>query len=176
MGLDEPVKLLNSEGYEEWKYAELKADNLAREFFSRGNALDKEKSIQLISDWICYGNLANMDSTELWDWCDELCNTIDVERRGNRSYFEQRLKEYAKKYRDENREQLREHSKKYREENIEEINEQRKKYRDENKQKIKERKSQKIECECGLITTKNHQARHKRTKKHLELLKLKTET
>jgi hypothetical protein len=98
MGFDEPVKLLNSDGYEEWKYAELKADCLAREFFARGNALDKTDLIQVVSDWICYGNLANMSSAEIWDWCYELCGTIGVERRNNRSYFEGRLKEYAKKH------------------------------------------------------------------------------
>ncbi len=98
MGLDEPVKLLNSDGYEEWKYAELKADCLAREFFARGNALDKNDLINVVSDWICYGGLANMSASELWNWCDKLCTDIGLERRHNRSYFDERLKEYAKKH------------------------------------------------------------------------------
>jgi len=98
MGFDEPVKLLNSDGYEEWKYAELKADCLAREFFARGNALDKHDLIATISDWICYAGIASLNSSELWEWCDNLCGTIGVERRINRSYFEKRLKEYAKKH------------------------------------------------------------------------------
>jgi hypothetical protein len=98
MGLDEPVKLLNSDGYEEWRYAELKAECLAREFFARGNALDKTDLILVVSDWICYGGISNLNGSELWDWCDKLCDTIGVERRNNRSYFEKRLKEYAEKY------------------------------------------------------------------------------
>ena len=98
MGIDEPVKLLNSDGYNEWKYAELKADCLAREFFARGNKLDQTELIQVVSDWICYGGLAKLNSSEIWDWCDNLCETIGVERRNNRSYFDERLKEYAKKH------------------------------------------------------------------------------
>lgn len=98
MGFDEPVKLLNSDGYEEWEYAEVKAMCLAREFFARGNALDKKELIQAVAEWINGGGIASMDGSELWEWCDNLCSTIGVERRGNRSYFERRLKEYGKKY------------------------------------------------------------------------------
>jgi hypothetical protein len=98
MGLDEPVKLLNSDGYEEWRYEDLKAHSLAIEFFARGNALDKTHLISIVGDWINEGNIAGLDGGELWEWCDQLCETIGVERRGNRSYFERRLQEYAKKY------------------------------------------------------------------------------
>jgi len=98
MGLDEPVKLLNSDSNEEWKYSELKSDCLSREFFARGNALDKIELIDVVSDWICYGNLAKLSSCEIWEWCDNLCNTIGIERRGNRNYFEKRLNEYRKKH------------------------------------------------------------------------------
>jgi hypothetical protein len=98
MGLDEPVKLLNSDGYDEWQYAELKAHHLAREFFARGNALDKSSMISIVGDWINGGNISGLDGGKLWEWCDRLCETIGVERRGNRSYFERRLQEYAKKY------------------------------------------------------------------------------
>jgi hypothetical protein len=98
MGLDEPVKLLNSDGYEEWQYEDLKAHSLAREFFARGNALDKTAMINVVGDWINGGNIAGLSGGELWEWCDQLCETVGVERRGNRSYFERRLQEYAKKY------------------------------------------------------------------------------
>jgi hypothetical protein len=51
----------------------------------------------------------------------------------------QEIKEYTKKYRDENKEKELERKKKYREEHKEKINEKNKKYRDENKYKIKEK-------------------------------------
>lgn len=99
MGLDEPVKLLNSDGYEEWEYAELKAMNLAIEFFSRGNKKDQTSLIELFADWIrnCSGKL-KLSNAELWIQCDDICNTVGVERRGNRSYFERRLQEYREQY------------------------------------------------------------------------------
>lgn len=97
MGLEEPVKLLNDSGYEEWEYDDLKADALAREFFSRGSMLDKTDLMNIVSDWIkkCSGRL---NPGELWEWCDNMCETVGVERRGNRSYFERRLKEYRGRY------------------------------------------------------------------------------
>jgi hypothetical protein len=86
------------------------------------------------------------------------------------------IRERSKKYREQHKEQLREHSKKYREENIEQLRERKKKYYEENIEKIKEQRSQQIECECGLTYTSSHRLRHQRSNKHLELLKLKTET
>jgi hypothetical protein len=97
MGLDEPVKLLNDSNYEEWEYDDLKASCLAREFFSRGSKLDQTELIEIVAEWIKHVSV-KVDETELWDWCNNLCETVGVERRGNRSYFEKRLNEYRKKH------------------------------------------------------------------------------
>lgn len=86
------------------------------------------------------------------------------------------ITEYKKIYYENNKEEISEKNKIYREENVEQIRERKKKYREENKQKIKEKYSQKIECECGLTYTSIHRLRHRRSNKHLELVKLKTET
>jgi len=48
-----------------------------------------------------------------------------------------------------------------------------KKYHEENIEKIKENRSKKIVCECGCEITNHCQARHKKSNKHLELMKLK---
>lgn len=48
-----------------------------------------------------------------------------------------------------------------------------KKHYDENKEQILKKMSEQIKCECGLTYTHGHQARHKRTNKHLEAMKLK---
>lgn len=98
MGLDEPVKLLNSDGYNEWQYADLHAESLSREFFARGNALDRHESIDILATWINGSGISHMEPGKLWEWCDTICETVGVERRGNRSYFEKRLIEYGKKY------------------------------------------------------------------------------
>ena len=97
MGKDEPVKLLNDGGYEEWEFAELTAEGLTIEFFARGCKLDQELTMETLETWI-YNCAGKADSSELWHWCDNICKLTGVERRGNRSYFERRLKEYAEKH------------------------------------------------------------------------------
>lgn len=101
MGKTEPVKLLNDSGYDEWEYVEPNCYDLADEFFSRG-AANSEKNHdlkKLIGDYIgkCTGSL-KMTDAELWDFCDQLCSNIGVERRGNRHYFERRLQEHRKRF------------------------------------------------------------------------------
>jgi hypothetical protein len=97
MGKDEPVKLLNDDNYEEFQFETITAEALTIEFFSRGRSKDRKDLMETVEIWIARVS-AKCDGSELWDWCDSLCNLIGVERRGNRSYFEKRLKEYQSKY------------------------------------------------------------------------------
>ena len=105
MGVDEPVKLLNADRYEEWEYHEPSYHALTKEFFARGNRANAEHTeeygtlFNLMAEWIrkCSSELQTSDS-ELWDWCDTICNSVGVERRGNRRYFERRIKEYRKRF------------------------------------------------------------------------------
>ena len=101
MGLTEPVKLLNDSGYDEWEFKDPNCFALAREFFLRGrrhkdNYLELE---HLIGEYIgkCTGK-EKMNGTELWDFCDRLCKTLNLERRGNRHYFERRLNEHRSRF------------------------------------------------------------------------------
>ena len=57
----------------------------------------------------------------------------------------------------------------------EDILKQQNEYRLKNKDKIKERKKLRTICDCGLDVAKDHISRHKKTKKHLDLMKFKTE-
>jgi len=120
-----------------------------------------------------YVNNSDKIKNDSIKYYNENIENIKIKRKIYTEKIKDEIKEYAKNYRDENREQLREKSKKYREENMEQLRERKKKYYEENKEKIKEQRSQQIECECGLTYTPNHQSRHKRTNKHLELMKLK---
>ena len=52
------------------------------------------------------------------------------------------------------------------EENKDKILEKRKEYYENNKEQIAEKNKQTITCECGVISTKCHIARHLKTKKH----------
>lgn len=93
MGLDEPVKLLNDDGYEEFEFETLTSEALAIEFFSRGNSKHKKKEMEFVQSQIENYSIV-CDSTQLWDLCDSFCDIIGVERRRNRRYFEKRLLEY----------------------------------------------------------------------------------
>jgi len=66
------------------------------------------------------------------------------------------IKEYQKIY-----------HKKYNEDNKEVIAEKNKEYYENNREKLKE----KVTCECGCIIRKGDLARHKKSNKHLELMK-----
>jgi hypothetical protein len=105
MGVDEPVKLLNADRYEEWEYHEPNYLALTKEFWARGNRANAGETelygnlFDLMAEWIrkCSSKLQTTDQ-ELWEWCDTICSSVGVERRGNRSYFERRLKEYRERF------------------------------------------------------------------------------
>jgi len=79
--------------------------------------------------------------------------------------------EYFKKRYTDNKDKIAKQGKQYRINNKDKIAENGKKYRNNNIDKIKENKNKKITCECGCIIINNHLARHRRTKKHLKLIK-----
>jgi len=76
----------------------------------------------------------------------------------------------SKQYRLENKEKIKKKEKKRREQNKEIIKQRAKKWRENNKEKIKKDRSTVINCECGSIYTKNHKARHNKSKKHLKFI------
>ena len=84
-------------------------------------------------------------------------------------------KEYNKEYFEKNKEAIaennKEYTKEYYENNKEKIKERVKEYRENNKELILEKRKVKITCECGCIVRKADLARHKKSNKHLELIK-----
>jgi hypothetical protein len=96
----------------------------------------------------------------------------DKELDRHKKYYDEnkdKVLEKNKKYRDENKDKIKEKNKKYCDENKDKI----KKYYDENKEKIKERIKEKITCECGSIVRKNDIARHRKTLKHIAYIEQK---
>jgi len=59
-----------------------------------------------------------------------------------------------------------EYMEKYRENNKEQIKEYDKQYRENNKEQIKQKQNEKFNCICGGKYTRNHKARHTKTRKH----------
>lgn len=100
MGNGEPVKLLNSDGYDEFEFAEDKCKSLVRDFYARGNRLDDKDGMEIMADYInsALRSQINKKETTLWEFCDDICNMVGVERRGNRHYFNARLEKYLDKH------------------------------------------------------------------------------
>ena len=80
-----------------------------------------------------------------------------------------------KEYYEDNKEYIKEYNKEYNKDNKEKIAEQKKEYYENNIEKRKEQMKAygkvKITCECGCIIRKDVLARHKKSNKHLELMK-----
>jgi hypothetical protein len=76
-----------------------------------------------------------------------------------------------KEWRENNKEHIAEYKKEYQQKNKEHIAKQNKEYKEQNKEAIAEKHKEKITCECGCVIRKKDLARHKKTNKHLELMK-----
>jgi len=96
--------------------------------------------------------------------------------------YREKNKEQIKEYYQKNKEHIAEQKKEYREQNKEQIKEYyqknkealvkyKKEYYENNKEHISEQNKEKITCECGCIIRKTELTRHKKTNKHLELMK-----
>ena len=90
-------------------------------------------------------------------------------------HYEQNKDEIAEKkknYYNENKDEIAEKKKNYYNENKDKIQEYIKHYSIENKATIAEKRSQKIQCDCGLMFTKLHKSRHEKSFIHNEYIKM----
>ena len=113
---------------------------------------------------------------------DRYIREMKANMNGQRAFITpEDVKERDKQYRLEHKDKILEHNKQYRLEHKEQmkqyylehkdkIADQMKQYRLEHKDEILERYKQNITCECGCIITQYNLKRHKRTKKHQDLL------
>ena len=83
------------------------------------------------------------------------CNVNDSYIKYPNGFTEQDRKEYQQEYQRANKEHKKEYSQEYSQE-----------YYQKNKQKISAQRSQKIECECGVVVSRANISIHKRSKKH----------
>ena len=89
----------------------------------------------------------------------------------NKEAIKSKRRPYHEKYRD--REVNRDRYKQWREENKERTKEYKKIYYEANRESINQKKKHTIECDCGRQVTAVHLARHKKTKRHLDLMNAK---
>ena len=79
-------------------------------------------------------------------------------------------KEYKKQYRDEHKDKISERRKQYNDQHRDEINDKSKQYYDQYKNKISEKNKQKVTCACGCVIVKRCLSKHRKTKKHINLM------
>ena len=79
----------------------------------------------------------------------------------------------SKEYYHNNKAKVCERLKTYRENNQHEIKERKKRYNEEHKDEIREKRSKPFNCECGSQCSLQHQARHFKSKKHINFIKSK---
>lgn len=126
--------------------------------------------IILIEDYPCE-NKDNLRSREQY-WIEQTpncCNKQNAFVVGS-GYSNLTQKEYSKTYRDLRHEHNIEYEKNRYWNNREERLKQNKEWRDKNKDKIKALKSEKINCECGAIITRQKKSIHDKTQKHIDLI------
>lgn len=87
-------------------------------------------------------------------------------------YYYENIEE-IKKIREENKEEINEKKKKYYEENKEEILSKQRQHRIEHKEEISQQRNQKIICECGCKISKSYLVEHRKSQKHINLMKNK---
>ena len=79
-------------------------------------------------------------------------------------------KEKYKEYAQNNKAKISQYKKEYNQNNKAKIAEQKKEYAQNNKAKIAEQKKEKVKCECGCTVARGDLAKHRKTKKHIQLM------
>ena len=97
---------------------------------------------------------------------------LNVNSKRHYEKHKEKINAKNKLYQEKNKEKLNVYKKLYRENNREELNAKHKLYDEKNKEKIKARKSEKITCECGCESARGNITQHRRSKRHLNLMKL----
>ena len=98
---------------------------------------------------------------------------ISEQKKQYRQDNKEAIYKQQKQYQQDNKEAISERTKQYRQNNKKKISEQTKQYRQDNKEAIAKRDAEQIICECGCILRKRGLSKHKKTKKHIDLMKQK---
>ena len=138
---------------------------------------ENKRQAEAEEDRIIRETKSNMNMRRAYVSHDELLEQKKKYREQNiermKQYYEQN-KEYYKQYREQNKEQIAERNKQYYEQNKEQIVERKKQYYEQNKEQIVEQHKQygkqKITCDCGCIIRRDSMIKHKRSKKHQDLM------
>jgi len=100
----------------------------------------------------------------------EWCNDNKEHLKEYRKQYQQDNKEQQRQYRQDNKEVISKNSSTHYQDNKEQIAEYQKQYYIENTEFVKARQTKEVICECGSKCAYMNLARHKKTKKHIDLM------
>jgi hypothetical protein len=129
--------------------------------------------IVLIENVMC-NSKDELHSRERYHIDNTDCVNINLPTRTHKQYLEDKKEQVAKvskEYHTKNKEKIRNQRKEHYEENKEVFANKHKEWYDLNRTSILEKNKEEITCECGLTTIKHHIARHRKSQKHLNLIK-----
>ena len=135
----------------------------AIDIIDRGNF-----NMKVLEEYPC-NSKKELETRERWYIENNQCINKIIPTRTRKEYYKDN-KEKRQAYDKQRTELKREYDKEYREDNKEDIKQKKKKYYKANKEKIKAYESTKIKCECGCEVSQSKLSRHKKTKRHLDLL------
>ncbi len=156
--------------------------NKNRLFYKLMNEIGFERfRIDLIENYPCDDRYALRQREGYWI---RQLGTLNLKIAGRESeeyhkdYYEKNkefIKEKAQIFYENNKDKILEYHKNYHEQNREKILEKHKQYYQETKEIQAEKAKQDITCECGCVLRIFKISRHRKTKKHIELMKQKDE-
>ena len=161
-------------GWEEFKMIEIgSAEQLTQ---TQARIIEEKYRVELRAEmnsvrcYITKEEIIERDKITKHNYCE---NNKEIIAKKIKVYYQKNKETIAKKnkvYRENNKEVYREKNKVHYQNNKEAINEYSKVYRENNKDIINTYASTKITCECGCEIRRNHLARHRNTKKHIDLM------
>ena len=105
---------------------------------------------------------------------ERVMTELNANLNTHRAYLtEEENMEYKKQYYEKNRDVIRACAKQYNEKHREKISAYMKLRYENNRDKLRAKQREKITCECGCESARDNMPRHRRTKKHLNLMKNK---
>jgi hypothetical protein len=96
--------------------------------------------------------------------------TIKEYEEDNKEKILEKKREYQKEHYKNNKEKVKEYHKEHYKNNKETIAEKGKEYQKKNKEIINEKRKEKVQCECGCEIRNDFLSKHRKSKKHIELM------
>ena len=124
--------------------------------------------IEVIEEYPC-NNKAELLKKEGEYIRNNKCLNKIIPDRTMKEYYEDNKKK-IQKYAEDNKEKITEYQKEYYDNNKKQLREKQKEYENNNKEYFSNYYNQKINCDCGCLTSLNNIKRHQKSPKHIKLM------